>query len=213
LRGGSAWCFVCIAFSRNAGPHSLVACYSVFKDRAPPLDAEPSSVSSLECLAGVARTTGLRQGGRRIYLSHPGSSSANLRLSSPELHLTARGRCLDQPLPPVKHSTETFSAACLARGATSTPSPSIPSSTPAIFFRLRSSRGPTSLPPTGPSSTATSRCLRGARLLPLHRTSRQALRRFSFAFVARGGQPPAPYGPYNRPARSTCRAALRGGVF
>ena len=63
-------CFVCIAFSRNAGPHSLVACYSVFKDRAPSPDTEPSSVSSLECLVGVASTTGLRQG-RAAYLHQP----------------------------------------------------------------------------------------------------------------------------------------------
>lgn len=141
---------MCIAFSRNAGPHSLVACYSVFKDRATPLDAEPSSVSSLDGLVGVARTTGLLQGGRRIYIRCPGSSSALLRFLQPELHRTARGRCLDQPLRPVKPTAEPCSAVLLARGATSTPLPSFPSSTLATFFFVAScSEGCCFYPPSG----------------------------------------------------------------
>jgi hypothetical protein len=105
---------VCIAFSRNAGPHSLVACYSVFKDRAPPLDAEPSSTSSLDCLAGVARTSGLHQGGRLLPLP-PLPVKCDSLTFSPEMRRTARGRCLDQPLQLVKPASEFLSAACSAR--------------------------------------------------------------------------------------------------
>lgn len=81
-----------------------------------------------------------------------------------------RGRCLDQPLRPVKPTAEPCSAVLLARGATSTPSPSLPSSTLAIFFRLRCSRGPAFCPLRVPA-TATAfllpRCVaRGATSTP-----------------------------------------------
>jgi hypothetical protein len=104
LRGELAFrCYVCIAFSRNAGPHSLVACYSVFKDRAPSPEMEPSSNPSLDCLAGVAKTTDLLQGGRRIYYRRPGSSRGISNFFNRWSRLvTAEGRCLHQPPPPVK---------------------------------------------------------------------------------------------------------------
>lgn len=102
------------------------------------------------CLVGVARTTGLLQGGRRIYIRCPGSSSALLRFLQPELHRTARGRCLDQPLRPVKPTAEPCSAVLLARGATSTPLPSLPSSTLATFLFVAScSEGCCFYPPSG----------------------------------------------------------------
>jgi hypothetical protein len=155
LRGDLAWCFVCIAFSRNAGPHSLVACYSVFKDRATPLDAEPSSVSSLDCLVGVARTTGLLQGGRRIYYRRPGQSSAVLQLS-------AAGAAPDCERSMFRSTSSTrqaylrdCSAVLLARGATSTPHRVSRQAPWRLFFRRRDApRGAASTPRrVTPSST------------------------------------------------------------
>jgi hypothetical protein len=53
---------MCLQTQRNAGPHSSYACYSVFKDRAPPPSRAFRSSPSPDH-RGVAKTTVLRQGG------------------------------------------------------------------------------------------------------------------------------------------------------
>jgi hypothetical protein len=127
--------------------------------------------SSLECLAGVARTTGLRQGGGRIYIRHPGSSRGDFQRLPLELLPTARGRLLDQPLAPVKPAAETVSAACL-EGARLLPLHRVPRQAP-----LRSSSpsvpvGGRCFPPWGPRQPPRTvllpRCVaRGRFLCPL----------------------------------------------
>jgi len=172
---------VCIAFSRNAGPHSLVACYSDFKDRAPSPDAEQSSESSLDCLADVTKTTGLLQGGRRIYIHRPGSSRGHLQ---PLLPVGAAPDCERSMFRSTSPTRQAYLRAelgeLLARGATSNPSSSLPSSTLATFLhRLDASRGAASTPRRViPSRTSAIflrrlRYLRRVLLLPLRGMLRQ----------------------------------------
>jgi hypothetical protein len=134
LRGGSASGASCVLRSQGMRVRilSLLAIQFSKTERHPPIRSEAPS-RALNAWSESLRTTGLRQGGRRIYLCRPGSSRAHLQHSPLVRPVTTRGRCLDQPPPPVKPAAELNSAAGPARGATSTPLPGIPSSISAIY--------------------------------------------------------------------------------